>query len=91
MNAALLWRRYKKSIAQAEKIIGLGLKKSQLVRQQSITQIYYQRISKKLGNQSMVLVLDVKKNYLETNIPFTLITEVDTHIDPIEFCKIRRF
>ena len=35
-----------KSIAQAEKIIGLGLKKSQLVRQQSITQICYQRFRK---------------------------------------------
>ena len=62
-----------KSIAQAEKIISLGVEKVAISSSAVYNPDLLSKISKKLGNQSMVLVLDVKKNYLETNIAFTLI------------------
>ena len=77
-----------KSIAQAEKIISLGVEKVAISSSAVYNPDLLSKISKKLGNQSMVLVLDVKKKLFRNKYSIYINNgEVDTHIDPIEFCK----
>ena len=69
-----------KSIAQAEKIIGLGVEKVAISSSAVYNPDLLSKISKKLGNQSMVLVLDVKKKLFRNKYTIYINNgEVDTY------------
>ena len=71
-----------KSVEQAQKIFGLGIEKIALSSSVIGNMKLISKISERVGTQSVIVVLDIKRNYLEArNIPIMgKIIPVSTHL-----------
>ena len=76
------------NIETVKKIIGLGVEKVAIgsAAVNNINIIY--EAQKQLGSQSVVMVLDVKKNYLDNNYSLFINNgTINTHLDPVLIAK----
>lgn len=75
------------TVDQARRIMGLGVEKVSLSSGVIARPSLIEEIAKQVGNQSVVVVLDVKKKLLGGYRLFTHNGRVDTNLSPVDFAR----
>lgn len=75
-----------KTVDQVQRIFGLGVEKVSISSAAIENPALITQITSQVGNQSMVIVLDVKKSGSKYEL-WTHNAKKNTHIDPVEFAK----